>query len=89
MSFRISALRFLAFLALVFLSPVFASPGSEWLETQLNVDGSFQNSADIATPVQATAEVLRTFNAIDDVVSVSTAASLQFVNDANLNNTEN
>lgn len=77
----------LGVIAYFFASSVLASPGTDWLQSQLTADGGFQNASDIATPFQSTAETLRTFDLL--AVSVDTAASLQFINNETLNNTEN
>lgn len=79
----------LGVIAYFFTPSVLGSPGTEWLESQLNTDGSFQNAGGVATPFQSTAETLHTFGIVADAVSVDTAASLQFINDEVFNNTEN
>lgn len=76
-------------IACILASPVLASPGTEWLESRLNADGSFQNTGDVATPFQSTAETLRTFGIVADTITVDTTASLQFINNGVLNSTEN
>ncbi|NOX26605.1 MAG: DUF1194 domain-containing protein [Gammaproteobacteria bacterium] len=71
------------------LSSALASPGTDWLETQLTSNGSFQNPNDIALPIQSTSETLRAFAFSTPPTTIDLTSSLQFVNDAAFDNTEN
>jgi hypothetical protein len=62
------------FLCIGFLTPAWAQlqAGLAWLTTQSQPDGSYVTPTAIATPVQSTVEVLRTFQALE--VSLPAAA---------------
>lgn len=66
----------------------FASPGTEWLETRLQADGSFDSLNTVSSAYQATAETLRAFKAVGDPIAVDISSSLTFINATNFNNTE-
>ncbi|HAJ91996.1 MAG TPA: hypothetical protein DCO71_05170, partial [Gammaproteobacteria bacterium] len=66
-----------------------AASGIDWLATQQNADGSFgSNPASLATPLQGTAEVLYTYQALEETAQAAYAPALEYVNTNNEINTE-
>lgn len=64
--FRISqniknGFRVVSFLGLAMLSQQSMAAVSDWFATQVNSSGSVASILDIATPMQSTSEVLRTY----------------------------
>ncbi len=62
--------------------------GLQWLSTQNNPDGSYSNIEDIATPYQATTEILQTFDQLNQNSLIDVTAALAFIDNTELNNTE-
>jgi len=65
-----------------------AATGVDWLAAQSQPDGSFTSSADIAHPLQATADTLRTFSALKETSQPGVAAARQYLADNHLSLTE-
>ncbi|MCP4002516.1 MAG: hypothetical protein GY727_16570 [Gammaproteobacteria bacterium] len=84
-----TAFSILTFIALVCPISTFASTdsGIQWLSGQDNTDGSYSSTGDIATPLQATAETLRTFNTLNSDQPGITGAR-QYVRAETFQNTE-
>lgn len=68
----------------LFMQPAAANTAaSEWLKAQLQSNGSYAKSSDIATPLQATAETLRALETLDPSGFHADSASLNFLTTAN------
>ena len=70
------------------ISPTMASPGSQWLAQQNQVDGSYTTAGDVATVFQATSETLRTFKSLGETAQPGIANAIQFINSEPYLNTE-
>jgi len=62
--------------------------GLAWLAGQAQSNGAYARTTDLATPVQATAETLRTFQALSEATQPGIAAARQFLADQTFHNTE-
>ncbi|MGR9072744.1 MAG: carboxypeptidase regulatory-like domain-containing protein [Gammaproteobacteria bacterium] len=65
-----------------------ASSGLSWLSNQVREDGSYHTAADIASPEQATAETLRTFQLLKRNDLINPAAALSYLDAVGLRNSE-
>ncbi len=78
---------FISSLLLLFSAATQASVA--WLNTQAQPDGSFITPTPLATPYQATSEVLRTFVLMGESNQPTVPVALQFINSESFHNTEN
>lgn len=60
----------------------------EWLASKSNPDGSYAQASDIATPYQATSEVLRAARRYNQAPQINAAAAQAFITAETLTNTE-
>lgn len=65
-----------------------AASGSDWLETQIQPDGSYAGLADIATPYQATVETISAYYALETTAQPGILNALQFINTESYHTTE-
>jgi hypothetical protein len=83
------ALRATAAAALVlFAFPAFAETGLDWLVAQQNQDGSVSRPSDIASPLQSSAEAIRTLAEYGQAGDAPAAAAVQFLLTDGHHNTE-
>ncbi len=57
-----------ALLAITVFSAAHADTGTDWLVSTQGPNGAYSSDTDIATPFQATAETLRTFDQVDQAL---------------------
>ena len=76
------------YLLLVFPLSVIAATGTEYLASQTQLDGSYSNPVDVATPFQSTSETLRTFHVLGETVQPGIPNALQFINAEGFHTTE-
>ena len=65
-----------------------ATPGVEWLTSQITADGSFSNPQTLSVPFQSTAEVLRTFDLLGEIAQPAIPLARQFIDDEIFGDTE-
>ena len=91
MRIHIKKLAPLFFFAVALICPVSTSADTDsavqWLSSQSNSDGSYASPGDIATPLQATAETLRSFN-IPSSNQSGVATAREYISAETFRNTE-
>ncbi len=86
---RLSLAMLWAWLFLPLSALAGVTEGANWLATQQNPDGSFGNTpSSLATPVQATAEVLRAYQALGQQAQPLYTSALGYLNSGTEANTE-
>lgn len=68
--------------------PTFASPGTQWLESQIQPTGEINSPSTISSPFQASVEALRAFRAVGDPVTADLSTVLPYINSSDFSYTE-